>query len=331
MAVIAVYFNKVFEENENIYPVKPEMLAGNTGRNRIGFFVLAILLLLFATNFLSNAYILIGEILVVLIIHELGHFLMMRFFRAKAQGMFFMSFLGNMTKSLQFSHSQKQQTMINLMGPLPGVILGCGLFLVVLYSEPNIYLIEIALLLLGINLLNLIPIDPFDGGRIISGFFFNRNDQMKMIYTLSSSIIMIVAGVYFSFIPLTIFGFLMGLKVRSYQKSKELHEQLDETNVNYKKEYSELTNREYWKIRNIFLRNNPKLKEMIPNGYTLWENERLLMEQVRQVLRIDIKPDLGVFGKFLIILVMVILTVTPILLILSNYELIEWYMENANI
>lgn len=321
----------MFDENENIYPMKPELLSGNASRNRTGLILFAAVVLFLAINYLSSAYVLLVELIVVLAIHELGHLLMMRVYRVKAQGMFFMSIMGNLTKSFRFSDSQKEQTVINLMGPLPGVLLGTALFVIVINSEPNIYMIELALLFLGVNLLNLVPIDPFDGGRIVEGFFFYQNDQMKMIFTLASSLVMIGAGVIYSFIPLIIFGFLMGLKVRSFQKSKEVHDQLEETNINYKKEYKDLTNREYWKIRSAFLMNNPKLKEMIPSGYTLWENERLLMEQVRQVLRIDVKPDISLLGKISVIVLMVSLVVIPVLLVLSNYELIEWYLENASI
>lgn len=301
------------------------------GRNRNGLILFGLVLLFIATNYLSDSYIILIEVLVILALHELGHFVMMRFYKVKAQGMFIMSYFGNSLQKLRFSDSQRQQTFINLMGPLPGILIGSAIFVYAVNSEPNIYLIEVAVLLLAVNILNLIPIDPFDGGRIVGGFFFNKNDQLKMIFTLSSSIIMIGIGVYFGFIPLVVFGFLMGLKVRAFQKSKGLHEQLDETNINYKKEYKDLTDREYWKIRSIFLLNNPKLKEMIPSGYTLWDNERLLVEQVRQVLRIDMKPDLGIISKILILLFITALIIVPILLVLSNLELVEWYFENANV
>lgn len=320
----------MFEENDNIYPVKPKLLTGTQGRNRMGMLVFGLVLLFFSTTYFSDAYLLLLELLIVLVIHELGHFLMMRKFGAKAQGMFFMSFLGNSMKDLKSCNSQKQQALINIMGPLPGVLIGCGLYVYALYSEPNLFLFELGLLFIGVNLVNLMPIDPFDGGRIIEAFYFSGDDQRKMVFTLVSSVLMIAVGVFISFLPLIIFGFLMGLKVRSYQKSKELHVQLDETNVDYKKEYKDLTNREYWKIRSAFLTNNPKIKEMIPSGYTLWENEKLLMEQVRQILRTNIKPDISFLGKISIILLMLFLITIPVLLILSNYEMIDWYLENAN-
>ena len=321
----------MFEESENIYPVKPKRLAGTMGKNRNGIILFALVFLFVVINYLADSYIILIEVLIVLALHELGHFAMMRFYKVKAQGMFIMSYFGNSISKLGFSNSQRQQTFINLMGPLPGILIGTATFLYAINAEPNIYVIEVAVLLIAINILNLLPIDPFDGGRIVGSFFFNRNDHLKMIFTLSSSILMIGVGVYFGLIPLIVFGFLMGLKVRAFQKSKDLHEQLEETNVNYKKEYKDLTDGEYWKIRSIFLLNNPKLKEMIPSGYTLWDNERLLVEQVRQVLRIDLKPDLTLSSKILILLFMAALIVIPAVLVFSNLELIEWYFENANI
>ena len=195
----------MFEENDNIYPVKPKLLTGTQGRNRTGMLVLGLILLFFSTTYFSESYLLLLELLIVLVVHEFGHFLMMRKYGAKAQGMFFMSFLGNSMKDLKNCNSQKQQAIINIMGPLPGVVIGCGLYVYTLYAEPNLFLFELGLLFIGVNLVNLTPIDPFDGGRIIEAFYFSGDDQRKMIFTLVSSILMIAVGVVLSFLPLIIF------------------------------------------------------------------------------------------------------------------------------
>ncbi len=320
----------MFEENENIYPVKPELLKGTSRKNAVYLILLLIALMSVIVDYNLNTYIVLFEVLFVLFLHELGHFFMMKYFKVQAQGMFFMSFLGRQIKSLRLSDSQKEQTLINLMGPLPGILIGVGLFLVVENGFNNYYLLELSYIFIAINLLNLVPIDPFDGGRIIGGFFFCKNDQYRMVFTLISSLAFIGVGVYFQFVPLMIFGFLMGLKVRSLQKSQELHENLEETNVNYKKTYEDLTDREYWKIRKAFLKKNPKLEEMIPSGYTLWENERLLVEQVRQILRIKTKPDLSVLAKFGILIIMAALVVVPAYLLYQNREIFDWYLDRTN-
>ncbi|MGB1102210.1 MAG: site-2 protease family protein [Crocinitomicaceae bacterium] len=321
----------MFEENENNYPVKPEYVADLSGRNRIMFLITIVAIFLMSGEFIRESYIILLELLGVFFIHELGHYLMMRFFGVKAQGMFLMSVFGDRSNKMEHSTSQKQQAMINLMGPIPGIIAGVILFWFAAKSEaPTIIAIEVSLLLILVNVLNMLPLDPFDGGRIMEVFFFYRNDQHKMIFTLVSSLVLIGAGIILWFWPLTIFGFLMGLKVRGFQKSKEVHDELEESDVNYKKEYKDLTNKEYWKIRAAFLVQNPKLKDVIPSGYTLWENENFIVERVRQILRINIKPDLGFESKILVLILMVSTVVFPLWLIITNIEIVYWYFENAS-
>lgn len=321
----------MFEENENIFPAKPVLIDGQV-RNKGAKMVFILLVLFLVTiNYFSESYILLIELLVVLAFHEFGHYLMMRVYRKKTQSLFFMSFLASLTKSFSPTSSQKKHVIINLMGPVPGILLGCGLFYLALVYPPNVHLIEIALLFMAINMINLVPLDPFDGGRILEVLFFSQSDRAKMIFTLSSSLVMILSGIVTGIYPLVIFGFLMGLKVRGYQKSTHLHEELEEGAVDFKKEYRDLTNKEYWQIRSVFLTNNPRLKEMIPTGYTLWENERLLMEQVRQLLRMEIKSNISIPLKVLIVLGLFVAIALPLFLVYSNADIIDWYIEHAKI
>ena len=199
------------------------------------------------------------------------------------------------------------------------------------YLSPNLFLIELALLFIGINLINLLPLDPFDGGRIIGGFYFSKNDQLKMSFTLFSSLTLIILGIVFSLWPIIVFCFVMGFKVRTLQKSAQLHNELTETEVDFKKDYKDLTNREYWMIRKAFIAQNPRLREMIPSGYTLWENERLLVEQVRQLLRIKIQPDMSTLSKVNCIVLMILLILIPLYIFTNHYEIIQWYIDYVSI
>ena len=211
----------MFEENENNYPCK-------TGIHSRSFWTESLDVLnnnrrsLYTVRKLysGHLYCAFGTFR-CLFIHELGHYSMMRIYGVKAQGMFLMSLFGNEAKKLRYSTSQKEQVLINLMGPLPGILAGVALFLVAQNSgNPNIYLVEVALLLLAVNVLNIVPLDPFDGGRIMEVFFFFKSDQHKMVFTLVSSLVLILVGVLLWFWPLIIFGFIMGLKVRGFQKKQ---------------------------------------------------------------------------------------------------------------
>ncbi|MCC7453145.1 MAG: hypothetical protein IT222_03175, partial [Crocinitomix sp.] len=68
----SLFLIKVFEENDNFYPVKPVFIDRNEGRNRI-LLILFILFVLFASSsYELSAYILLAAALGVLLIHELG-------------------------------------------------------------------------------------------------------------------------------------------------------------------------------------------------------------------------------------------------------------------
>jgi hypothetical protein len=217
------------------------------------------------------------------------------------------------------------------MGPIPGIIIGLILFFVALNSPPNQYLVEISFLFISINVLNLLPIDPFDGGKIISVFFFNKNDNFKMYFVLISSILLIIVGFLFSYLPIIVFGLLMAIKVRGLQKSYEMHLELDEKEINYKKEYNDLTNGEYWKIRQVFLNNNPKLKEMIPDGLTVWDNENLLVERIKLILRTPMENDLSLTRKIIVVGFILAAIIVPLFLVISNNVLLDWYFKTLNV
>ena len=319
----------MFPENENIFPAKPELIQVESGSKVLKLFISMFLFFLFFILLFSDSYILVSEIIAILLIHEFGHLITMKAFGYKSLNMIFIPLLGAMVTGNKMNVSQKQKVLISLMGPLPGILLGCGLFIWAIYAVPNTFVVELSLLLMSINILNMIPLDPLDGGNIIETLFFPTRDQIKMYFTLFSSLVMIGIGVYFGFFPILIFGFFMAFKVRSFQKNKAIHDELDELEFNYKKEYKDLTDVEYWTIRRVFLNNNPKIKEVIPEGETVWENEKLIVEQVNQILKFDIKKDLSIFGKILVVLLVVFSIVFPFFLVLNNYHVVELYLKNV--
>lgn len=319
----------MFEENENFFPSKPELIQPEQRSRYIRLlFSVVLFFVVFVTLVSENNYLLACEVVIILLLHESGHLITMKFFGYKALNMVFIPFLGAMVSGKKLKVSQRQKFWISMMGPLPGILIGCGLFAWAAWVAPDYYLIEIGLLLMSINLFNLIPLDPLDGGNIVETLFFPSNESHKMYFTLISSILIIVIGVYFSFYPLLIFGFLMAFKVRAYQKSKVIHDDLEELELNYRKEYNELSDREYWTIRRVFLENNPKIKELIPEDGTIWENEKLIVEQVNQLLRFEIIKDLSLIKRVIFFLVLLAAILIPVFLVVKNYHLVEWYMSH---
>ncbi|MEX1001374.1 MAG: site-2 protease family protein [Crocinitomicaceae bacterium] len=315
----------MFEGDDHIFPAKPEFAIDKKRSNWVKTFVsIAFFIAAFMVLF-SGSYLLILEITGILLIHELGHFLMMKKYGYHAVNMFFIPLFGAFVTGEKLSVSQRQKFWISIMGPLPGILLGTVGLIYALNADEPTHLFQLSALLLGINLLNLIPLDPLDGGNIVSCLFFPSKDEVKMYFALISSLIMIVLGVYFELYVITIFGFFMSLKVRGFQKNLKIHKNLEEEEVDYKKPYEDLSNKEYWTIRRIFLENNPKIKEIIPDDFSLWENEKLIVEQVRQILKLEVREDLSLTQKISYFFLFLALLLIPSFIVLSNLSNILAY------
>jgi stage IV sporulation protein FB len=180
--------SEMFEESDNLFPSKPELVEQQQGSRYMRLIISMVLFFVVFIIFLPDNYLLAAEIIGILLLHEFGHLLMMKRFGYKSLNMLFIPLLGAMVTGNKIKVSQRQKVLISLMGPLPGIILGCGLFAWAAVAAPDIYLIELALLLMSINILNLIPLDPLDGGNIIESLFFPSNEKVKMYFTLISSV-----------------------------------------------------------------------------------------------------------------------------------------------
>ena len=107
----------------------------------------------------------------VLLFHELGHVVAMRLCGYRNAGILFLPFLGAVaTASRRDGATLSQKVWISIAGPLPGLILGIGLALALqsgwIQSEPSSWMYELQWMLIGLNLFNLLPIYPLDGGQI---------------------------------------------------------------------------------------------------------------------------------------------------------------------
>lgn len=108
-------------------------------------------------------------LLLQLFVHEYGHVHAMRRTGMRVKGMYFVPFLGALAVSEDAFTSRRQQAYVALNGPLWGgllTLLPLGLHAVT--GEP--FWAAVAAWWAIINLFNLLPITPLDGGRALSAF-----------------------------------------------------------------------------------------------------------------------------------------------------------------
>lgn len=321
----------MFNDLENYYPSKPKMPSvklKDVLQKNLMFFSILVFLMIF---FYNENILLIVSVFGIILFHELGHFVGMKIFSFNDTKMMYVSFFSPFLKQKTETVSQKQYLITLLFGSLPGLIIGTILFYAYLNTQ-NEFLLNISTLFIAINIFSLLPFDPLDGGKLIETLFFPNNNTVRMYFVLFSSIIFILIGYFFEMYIIMAFGFLMAFKVKSIQKNDEIHQELEDQAINYKKNYKSLTDREYWKIRSVFLENNPKIKELIPSTDTLWENENLLIDQISQILKIEIKGDASILFKLIAMIIVGVAIFFPIELIISHWDAIfKPLIESTNV
>lgn len=275
----------------------------------IGIFIVAFL----AFGFDDLSYVLM--IVSVVFIHELGHFLMMKGFGFGNLQMTFVPFLGAFVNGKKDKEKQVQNWLIILAGPVPGVVLGISLFFVGSTYKYE-WVEEWAYLFLFLNVLNLIPLDPLDGGQLLKSFMGDKFEITQIVFSFISSLIMILVGWYFEIWVIVIFGFFMGLRIRSLQRMLQIHKELKENNVNYILTYKELPNRSYYKIKEILIQNNPTLQKYL-NQFDESDIESLIVSQVENVLVTPVEKNGTFLMKVFVILTWLLALLSPLILFLQ--------------
>ncbi len=303
--------NESYENN--FYPQKPVLSENKESGNWIKTLLsMALFIGTFLLVFEEQiSFVLL--LVLVLLIHELGHFLFMKLFRYENVKMLFVPLMGAFVQGKKKKYSQVESLLVVGAGPFPGMILGVlFLYLSTVYHETNFFLLSI--LFLALNSINLLPLDPLDGGQLFKLLLRKNSDLFLLIFSFSSSMILIALGLYLENWYLTGFGFLMGFRVRNMQRNYVIRKCLREENINFTKDYNELTNQEYAQIREVILDNSKSLKKFkeMDEGD---DADRLVAQEVNSILITPMQMNAPWWLKFFVILLWIASFVVPVFLI----------------
>lgn len=101
----------------------------------------------------------------LIFIHEMGHFLAARQCGLKVGAPTFIPFFGAWVALKDMPHNAQTEAYIGLAGPVAGTIASVVCYGLALYFNSPLML-ALSYAGLFINLFNLVPVSPFDGGRI---------------------------------------------------------------------------------------------------------------------------------------------------------------------
>jgi Zn-dependent protease len=272
---------------------KPELPIKENKNNMQTTILSMVLFVLLFYFFITPDLLLIALIVLVLFIHELGHFVMMKRYRYENVSMVFIPFLGAMVHGKKSEkYSQKERANIILAGPVPGVFIGIALFLMGLYFN-EVYVVYAGALFAIINALNLIPLDPLDGGQLLYLLFFDKKDVLRLYFLLGSSLFIIGMGVYFQNYIVMAFGFLLGFRVRAYQKILGIHRALSDQGIDYVRSYESLSARDYNAIKRVILEHSMLANKMVETDFVeTQEFDEVMASEVNSVLEVPVVQDL---------------------------------------
>ncbi len=312
-------------EKYDIYPSKPHIekvkIQSNWGLTALSIVLfLGVFLLLFKDEIDFVLF-----LILVLFIHEMGHFTFMKLFNYENVRMLFIPLMGAFVQGSKEKYSQTQSFIVVAAGPFPGICIGIITLFLSSFYQLN-WLLELSFLFLFLNIINLIPIDPLDGGQLFKLLVHKKRDLFLIIFAFISSLILILVGfLIWSWVTM-IFGFFMGVRVRGMQRNYQIRKFLDEQNINYISTYDDLSNRDYAMIRDVIVAETPSLKKFLALSDD--PNDDVLASHVNSILLAPVKYDASFWLKFTIVVSWIILVFLPLfLLVFYRHIFLDWYFE----
>jgi Zn-dependent protease len=133
---------------------------------------------------------------VLLFIHEMGHYIQLRREGVKPGGMVFIPFLGAAVFTKSLGGNALAEARVGLAGPILGS-LGAAVVLLIYGLTHNDYWRALAFVGFFLNLINLLPVLPLDGGRAMAAmspwmWFVGFAGLIALVFITPSPILLLV-------------------------------------------------------------------------------------------------------------------------------------------
>ncbi len=147
-------------------------------------------------------------VLAVLFLHEAGHYVAMRVLGYRNRRIFFIPFYGGESACEDHHAPSEQRVLVALAGPLPGIVLGLAAA-AVFHSTAVKQVSELVVL---VNVFNLLPFLPLDGGHIWHQLLFCRSRFLETGFLLFGMLFLWALALGRGEWLLGVLGILMGWK-----------------------------------------------------------------------------------------------------------------------
>lgn len=146
-------------------------------------------------------------LILCLVFHEYGHIRAMKYFGLKTKGIYLIPFVGGLALSDDKINTRWQDIVISIMGPCFGLILSIACLVGYWLTDIEV-LAGIAVFNALLNLFNMLPVLPLDGGHVLKSIAFSINSRVGLVACVLGAAL----GVYVSYhFGLALLGFLLAI------------------------------------------------------------------------------------------------------------------------
>lgn len=137
-----------------------------------------------------------SAMLISLFIHEHGHLWAARRCGQRTGGITMIPFVGGVANILEAFPSRAAEVFVALMGPIWGfmtaLVMAAGYWL-----TNNLFFAGAAVLICAVNLFNLLPVNPLDGGRVFKSVVFSINRTTGFVLVGASLLVGSLLLIYY--------------------------------------------------------------------------------------------------------------------------------------
>lgn len=206
-------------------------------------------------------------IMISLFFHESGHIWAMKRCGLKTKGIYFIPFLGAAAVADDMFKSRRDESYIAIMGPVWGLALAIATFVVYIITGDAFFGAAAGWMAM-VNLFNLLPINPLDGGRIMKSVAFSVGYGTGFTFLAIGAFASIILTFYFGillFSILLLIGFLEAVYELKYRDPRRIirlcKKDIDDV-MKEKDDYSIRMRIAAVKLKDILMGNDSDLEKM---------------------------------------------------------------------
>lgn len=202
----------------------------------------------------------------VIVIHELGHFIAMKLFGYQGIRMTFVPFMGAYVSGEADHFSKYKKIILLFAGPLPGILIGMVLLFLYQHHLVQNYYYLAALAFLLLNVFNLFPVTPLDGGQVIETIFPKRSIILEIAFLMIALLVALDFLYQYRVWFTVIIAWLLARRIATDLLVFKVRNLLDKKGIAYDCSYDDLDDDHYAAIRDILVAESSQLAKKFTPG-----------------------------------------------------------------